>query len=292
MNSLFQKAEDLIREVLQKHQKPVVSCSYGKDSMVVLWMVKKVAEELNIKFDVLFNDTGVEFPDFYKFRKQLLNDYPELNEIKTNPVKTFWETVEQYGFPIFGRKCYQDELHKKEKIATEKCCENLKKKPTKIVIKKNQWDLMFDGLTIWESDTRLLSFKKYGLYHFVKMFNLYKCHPIYEWKTQDVWDYIEQHNVPYCEYYDKFPKEQKYGKLIIDTPNRKTIRSARNGCWTCTVGCHRDKIKLEFLHKNYPKLFKTLMDKGLKFETAISKTIPKENVDWALDYYPCQFYKL
>lgn len=56
--------------------KACVSCSFGKDSMVVLWLCRQ--EFKNIA--VIFNNTGVQFRETYAFRDRILSEW-DLNFI-------------------------------------------------------------------------------------------------------------------------------------------------------------------------------------------------------------------
>ena len=112
-------AENLIRKSLKQSQKVVVACSFGKNSMVVLHMVRKYSPDVH----VLFNDTLMEYPEIYKYKKEITKKW-NLNVIQTRPTKTFWWIVENYGFPLFSRKGHKD--------ASKNCCRYLKEYPVLI----------------------------------------------------------------------------------------------------------------------------------------------------------------
>lgn len=107
----------------------IVACSFGKDSIVLLDLVRQF--EPNVK--VVFNNTGVEFPETLKFKDEIVKpwdlDYSELyasdftfkdrdgNEQKS----TFWNIVREYGFPGTSTESRAKKKHK--------CCYYLKEKP-------------------------------------------------------------------------------------------------------------------------------------------------------------------
>ena len=64
-----------LENVVKKHDSVVVACSFGRDSMVVLDMASKVCSKLNKPFKVIWNDTGVEYPEQYKFNKEAIKHY-------------------------------------------------------------------------------------------------------------------------------------------------------------------------------------------------------------------------
>ena len=143
------KAKTLIEAALKKNKNPVVACSFGKDSMVVLHMVRQFDSDV----PVMFNNTLVEYPDTYRF-KNLMRKKWKLNIIETKPSKTFWWIVENYGFPLYTRKGHKD--------ASKNCCRYLKEYPIAKILRKYKFDLYFTGLSRHESRLREFSAKKYG----------------------------------------------------------------------------------------------------------------------------------
>ena len=246
-----QKALELIRKSLQKHDNPVLACSFGKDSIVVLHLLKQITDD----FQVLFNDTKVAYPDTYNIKDKLEAEW-DLDIVTTRAEKSFWDIVDEYGYPGIISSDRSDK-------AMSSCCYHLKKKPTKKAIQDNDWDLYFDGLTAYESDRRYLNLKEYGLYHHHKTFDLYKAHPIGWWTVDDVWDYIEKYNIPYPDIYDNEVDcytKRGYSEQIC---GHQVDRAIRNGCWCCTVAIKQEPGKMKQLRKYYPKLWRGLMKSGL-----------------------------
>ena len=291
MNKLERKAIKVIYKVLIKYNRPVIACSWGKDSLTVLHLVKRIANKLNKPFDVLWNNTGIHYPSVYKIKKQLEEDW-NLNVIETKAGKTFWQIKDEYGFPGIGGSDRSDK-------ANQSCCYYIKKKPTKQAIKTNKWDLYFDGLTAYESDRRYMNIKEYGLIHKHKTFDLIKCHPIGFWTVNNVWDYIEKHDIPYPNVYDHEEGEYTKRGYTIHRQGHRTDRAIRNGCWCCTLALKMTPDKMKQLRNHYPKLWKTLMKKGLAKEIASIKLgnqgslfdgyFNKETEESWLENRPCFF---
>ncbi|MFW6009438.1 MAG: phosphoadenosine phosphosulfate reductase family protein [archaeon] len=255
-----EKALKLIKKHFKQYNNPVVACSWGKDSITVLHMVYKISQQLNKPFDVLWNNTTIHYPSVYKIKKQLENKW-NLNIIETKPEKTFWDIVNKYGFPGVGGSDRSDRANKS-------CCYYIKKKPTKIALDNNNWDLYFDGLTAYESDRRYLNLKEYGIIHHHKTFNLTKCHPIAWWTVNDVWDYLKKYNIPYPDVYDnEIDKYTKRG-YSVQQQGHRIDRSIRNGCWCCTLTLSKTNLRIKQLRTYYPELWETLMKKGLAKEIA------------------------
>ena len=256
--------KNLIERVLAKHEVPVVACSFGKNSMVVLHIVW----QFNPNVYVLFNNTLVEYPDTYKFKK-IISEMWKLNLIETRPLKTFWWIVENYGFPLFSRKGYKD--------ATKNCCRYLKEYPIERVLRKYKFDLYFTGLTRYESRLREFSAKKYGNYFYSKCHRHWKCHPIQDWTEEDVWAYHEIYNIPHNSLYDKKSSDGF---------------NLRTGCWCCTIPIKYGKI--EFLRMNYPLLWKLLLKKGLGkllLEKKLGISVPDDQIEHLMQTRPCLFDK-
>lgn len=260
----IKKANSFIKKVLSNHKNPVVACSFGKNSMVVLHMVLQYRPEVL----VMFNDTYVEYPDTYKFKKTICKEW-NLNVIETKPNKTFWWIVENYGFPLFSRKGYKD--------ASKYCCDYLKEYPIAKVLRQYKFDLYFTGLSRFESRLREFSAKKYGNYFYSKRSKHWKCHPVQDWTEDDIWRYHEIYNLPHNGLYDK--KAPKGFHL-------------RTGCWCCTIPIRYGKI--EFLRINYPNQWHLLMKKGLAqflVEKKVGITMSDKDIEHLIEVRPCFFDK-
>lgn len=255
---------ELTQKVLASHEKPVVACSFGKNSMAVLHMIR----QFNQNVYVLFNDTLMEYPDTYKF-KRIISGKWKLNLIETKPLKTFWWVVENYGFPLFSRKGHHD--------ASKNCCSYLKEYPIERVLREYKFDLYFTGLSRYESRLREFSAQKYGNYFYSKRAKHWKCHPIQDWTEEDVWEYHKIYNIPHNGLYDKNP------------PNGFNLRT---GCWCCTIPIKYGKI--EFLRINYPHLWRLLLKKGLGrllLKRKLGLTVLDDQVEHLIQTRPCFFDK-
>jgi phosphoadenosine phosphosulfate reductase len=258
----IKEAKTLVKRVLAENEKPVVACSFGKNSMVVLHMVRLFNPDIH----VLFNDTLMEFPDTYKFKK-LISGKWKLKLIETKPTKTFWWVVENYGFPLFSRKGHKD--------SSKNCCRYLKEYPIEKILRKYKFDLYFTGLSRHESRLREFSAKKYGNYFYSKRNKHWKCHPIQDWTSDDVWEYHKIYKLPHNSFYDR------------TVPDGFDLRT---GCWCCTIPIKYGKV--EFLRINYPHLWKLLLKRGLGrlvLEQKTGSNVPKEQIEHLIQTRPCYF---
>lgn len=166
-------SRDLLLKAMKEHDKIVVACSFGKDSVAVLHQVKNIADMLKKPFQVIFNNTNIEYPECIKLKDTLVKDW-NLDVIETKPELSFWDIAELYGWPIAPRGVGSAEKQE----ATNKCCYYLKKAPTKKIIDLYRWDLYITGLTADESFNRTMSAKRYGDYFYSKSWHHTKCHPM------------------------------------------------------------------------------------------------------------------
>jgi len=264
-NTKINASINFMKHVISKHDNPVVACSFGKNSMVVLDIARRIKPNIMI----LFNDTYMEFPEIYEYKDLIVKRW-KLNIIETRPSKTFWWVVEKYGFPLFARKGNKD--------ATKNCCRYLKEYPIEKVCRKHKFDLYMTGLSRHESRLREFSAKKYGKYFYSKRNKHWKCHPIQNWMKEGVWYYHNKYRIPKNKFYDK------------KVPNGYDLRT---GCWCCTIPIRYGKI--EFLRVNYPKLWKTLLKKGLAkiiIESKIGMELSGEELEVLMKNRPCYFDKI
>ena len=199
MNPKVELSNIVIERAFKEHkpERCAVACSFGKDSLVVLDLVRKQFPEIL----TIFCNTGVEFPETMAFKKQLVDAWNlNFKEVKSL-THTFWSCVDQYGWPPLRF----DGKHGAREI---KCCYYLKEKPSQDFYKENKIELVFTGITSAESRNRLMLQYRCGDYYFVKTQNLWKCHPIMSWSKEDVWTYIRENHLPYNSFYDRFPNQR------------------------------------------------------------------------------------
>ena len=191
-----------------------VSCSFGKDSTVVLALVREVMPEV----PVIFNNTGVQYGETYRFKSHLVEEW-NLNLIETKPIKSFWEVADKYGLPDGKKK-------------SDRCCDYLKEIPYRKVVKKYGFAVSFTGITVLESRHRMFHICESGQAYYSRKDNVMKVHPIAFWTPQEVWDFINRVRIPVNPAYEKYGIE-------------------RLGCVPCTS----HKMWREQMAKVNPKLY-------------------------------------
>jgi len=230
------RANQLILGELKNHKMPCVSCSWGKDSIVLLDLVRKWCK----KVLVVFNNTGVEYPQTLEYRDFILKEWQINNYHENKPIKSFFQCVKEYGYPKYRQMAGQGG---KERVSAPKCCYYCKEKPFINFIKKFKIDLNFIGLQATESMVRRLSFFREGESFDSKKYDCRIVRPLMIWTDEDIWSYHRLNNIPKNPLYDLMK---------------------RNGCMPCTAF----KGWQEVMNKANPKLFEY-----------VSKQIGSPNLD-------------
>ena len=165
------KTEQAI-EFIRKHEPPegyMLCNSGGKDSAV--------AYDLTLRSGVKFTSYYSLMPDPPELIRHIREHYPDT--IILRPEYSFWQGV-SINFPPhrFGRWC----------------CRIIKEAPSK----KIQLTHRLLGIRAEESAKR----KKQGwINQFTKKRINY--HPIFDWLEWEIWEYINNNNLPYCSLYDE-----------------------------------------------------------------------------------------
>lgn len=242
-----------------------VSFSGGLDSTVLLHLVRE--EYPNTP--AVFIDTGLEYPEIREHVKAT----PNVTWIR--PKMSFMQVIKKHGYPIVSKQVSQQIrearttaspilrklrrtgirsdgtycatskipdkwlflIHAPFKIS-ERCCDELKKKPAHQAEKEFGWPYL--GTRAEESEQRKLIYRRYGCNSFDM--NRPRSTPLAFWLQQDIPKYIRKFNIPYSSIYDKG---------YIGT-----------GCVFCAFGAHLSSPnRFQLLKKIHPKLWTYCMDK-------------------------------
>lgn len=162
---------------------PVIAFSGGKDSLIVLDLVRQIRPDI----EAVFCNTGNEYKETVPYARSFEN----VTEL--HPEKSFMQCFKEYGLP---------QMKSKAKSHGNQCCNWLKEKPATEYYLNVGVDLVFTGLTSDESRNRMMFLKRMGHTYFYKRDKYNKCHPIYNWSEEEVWLYIKMNKLAYNPIYD------------------------------------------------------------------------------------------
>lgn len=267
-----------IRKVVDEHGKDariVVSCSFGIDSIVTLHLVKRAADILGAKFDVVWNNTLNEYPQTRKFAAELTEAW-SLNMIEARPDTTLRKIYEEHGVEsLFKRKGDRTA----GTPVVEKCCDALKHKPMYTAIRKHKWHLMFNGVRAGESRQRWMSARRDAdMYYGVKWGGLFIVRPILWWtaltdsfnygnnRQEDIWEYVRKYEIPYNPIYDmNAVLDDRYeGDVVVNRVEAERLVTEgfnvfmpRTGCQACPIPIKRGYLR--YLRQVYPKVYRSML---------------------------------
>lgn len=206
----------------------ILAFSGGKDSIAVYMM----AALSGIKFIPIYSPTSVDPPELIRFILKIFNPwanskgYPEIIFQKYNvwksgdkkgKAKTMWALLSNRAIPPTRLARY--------------CCDELKERTGE------KGDTVVTGVR-WEESTNRSKQKMVNYYKGKKM-----VRPIVDWSEVEVWSYILENNIPYCELYD-----QGWDRL---------------GCIGCPLGTGQKKELA--LYPNFRKLYVKAFDNMIKY---------------------------
>mgnify|MGYP003542040928 CR=1 FL=1 len=180
-----------------------IACSFQKTSSVVM----QIATSINPKARFFYLDTDVLFPETYETRDRLAEHFNVEFERWHNI--SLEEQAELYG----------DKLWKSDPDA---CCGLRKVEPMRQAL--STVDCWVAGVRREDSKARANTAK----FAWDKRFNIWKINPLADWTERDVWNHLNEHNVPYNPLHD-----QGYPSIGCTHCTRPVApgQSARDGRW-------------------------------------------------------------
>jgi sulfate adenylyltransferase subunit 2 len=207
LRSLEAESIHILREVAAEFANPVMLYSIGKDSSVMVRLAQKAFHPGKIPFPLLHIDTTYKFREMIEFRDRFVRDIGARLIVHTN------------------RKAIADGANP-FRIGTQNCCGLLKTRALLDALAEGGYDAAFGGARRDEEKSRA----KERVYSFrdhlgqwdpknqrPELWNLYnsrvnkgegiRVFPLSNWTELDVWQYIEQENIPIVPLY--FAKERE-----------------------------------------------------------------------------------
>lgn len=213
LDGMIERSHAFIKNVAKSMDLKVsVSYSGGKDSLAVLQLVSESLDD----YEIMFADTGLEFPETIENVKQVVEHYGK--KLRTSSAgDAFWNSISVFGPPTMD---------------TRWCCKICKLGPITRLIDENYEGgcLSFIGQRQYESHARSIS-KKVWKNPWVG--NQVGASPIQEWTALHIWLYLFRTKAPYNPAYEK-----GYDRM---------------GCWLCPSSSLADFFQLEESHPDLAK---------------------------------------
>jgi phosphoadenosine phosphosulfate reductase len=202
-------AEDLLRWTAERFgERAVLTCSWQKQSSVLVHMLSEVAPSLRV---VEF-DTGLLFPETYETRRRLIDRYPVRFE-RIEPELTVEGQAAAHGDRLWERD-------------PDACCGIRKVAPLEQALRG--MDAWITGIRREQSTTRENARK----IEVDDRRGVVKVQPLADWTSRDVWRYIWRHGIPYNTLHDHgYPS---IGCVPCTTSVNGTHADERAGRWRGT----------------------------------------------------------
>ena len=246
LHALEAESIHILREVVAEFANPVMLYSIGKDSSVMVRLAQKAFFPAPIPFPLLHIDTTYKFREMIAFRDQFVKDIGARLIVHTNR-----KAIDEGANPF--------------RIGTQNCCGLLKTRALLDALQAGAYDAAFGGARRDEEKSRA----KERVYSFrdslgqwdpknqrPEVWNLYNARvkkgenirvfPLSNWTELDVWQYIEEENIPIVPLYFAKVRDMvvRNGSLLSleqeiplqpgERPQPVLCRMRSLGCSPCT----------------------------------------------------------
>ncbi len=160
------------------HPRLYIACSFQKTSSVIVDMATRINPEVRF----FYLDTDVLFPETYATRTALEERYGIRFHRYTS--MTLEQQAGLYGQELWNRD-------------PDTCCGIRKVEPMRSAL--STVDCWVSGIRREDSATRAKAAK----FDWDQRFGLWKLNPIADWTQEDVWNYIQENDVPYNPLHDQ-----------------------------------------------------------------------------------------
>jgi phosphoadenosine phosphosulfate reductase len=179
--------------------------SGGKDSVVI----KALADMADVKYDAHYQLTSVDPPElvaFVKSQKDVIIDVPRYPSDYKNPKlagkpKTMWNLIPEKGMPPTRLMRYCCTELKESAGAGRFVITGVRKAES---IKRSKRG----GVELAEKKShRAMNYDPDNpdqeLIHICRTYARRTLNPIFDWSTEEVWEFIRDYKIPYCKLYDE-----------------------------------------------------------------------------------------
>jgi phosphoadenosine phosphosulfate reductase len=182
----------------------VYACSFGAEGSVLIDLISRV----NTQAKVIFLDTDFHFKETYELIDEMKKRYPDMTIEMQKPDLTPEEQAEQYGKALWESN-------------PDQCCHIRKIIPLQRALAGNKaW---ISGLRREQSPAR----KNVEFVNKDEKFQLIKICPLIHWTWNDIWEYINEHGIPYNPLHDQGYPSIGCEHCTLPASNPNDLRSGR-----------------------------------------------------------------
>ncbi|MBS0169307.1 MAG: phosphoadenylyl-sulfate reductase [Nitrospira sp.] len=174
---------EVLAYALKAHRHRIVlACSFGAEDVALVDMVHRIDPETPL----FYLDTDFLFPETLEVRDRIIARYglKPAQVIQVKPLLTPEQQAAEHGEALWASK-------------PDQCCEIRKIEPlTRVLAHYRAW---ITGIRRDQAPTRANA----GLVEWDKKFQLIKFNPLARWTSEQVWMYLQLHEVPYNTLHDR-----------------------------------------------------------------------------------------
>ena len=175
--------QDVLAHVFDRYDpKIILACSFGAEDVVLADMMFRIHPNA----ELFYLDTDFLFPETYDVRDRIISKYGlhagQVHQIKSHLSPE--DQAQQYGEALWSHN-------------PDQCCKLRKLQPLGRILKN--YSAWITGIRRDQSPTRANA----GLIEWDQHFNLVKVNPLAAWSTEQVWEYIYRHDVPYNSLHER-----------------------------------------------------------------------------------------
>ena len=202
--------QSLIATVLEHFEpgKIALSTGLGMEGCALIEMVSQLKGQL----EITYMDTAFFFPETYALIDEMKEHYPDLRFVNAGTNLTPQRQEELYGEKLWERD-------------PDVCCLLRKVLPMKEVLKDTQ--VWLTGLRRDQSSHRKNLSKVVWEHHH----ELWKISPLADWTRSQVWEYVQEHDVPHNQLHKKGYPSIGCMQCTTHVPGASMNDYSREGRW-------------------------------------------------------------
>jgi phosphoadenosine phosphosulfate reductase len=218
------RPEELVGWALQRfaHQRLVLTTSFGLEGCALIDMFAAHA----VPLAVVYLDTGFLFPETHRLRTRLAERYPHLRFVNRGTPLTPAEQARRHGPELWRRD-------------PDRCCKLRKVEPMRQVLAEA--DVWVSALMRSQSPTRA----HIRAVEWDWSYQVLRVHPLAGWDRPRVWQYVQQHAVPYNELHERGYPSIGCSHCTVPLAATRITEYTRAGRWAglekTECGLHREQ---------------------------------------------------